>query len=205
MSKGKNLFVMGMTAFWGALLYTIGWGLVNWLTSVPSTYDVVIGSFSISINRWFDVILFSICLNMIQSVYLWLFPILERRGIKYDNLGVGLITGLFGGLLVGLVAGFVVGFVVAPGLVLVVVLGAMVGTVPLAIISAQLGFGINTEPTAALGAVLGVALGAGLVAGFVTALVVVLGLVLVTGLVIGLAYLVKKIVELHKKAFRQIK
>lgn len=105
MSKEQKLYLMGVVGFWGALVYAIGWRLIDWLTQVPSAYNVTIGSFSITVNRWFDVLLFPLYLNLILSVYLYLAPFLEKRGIKHEDLVVGLGVGLGAGLFAELVVG----------------------------------------------------------------------------------------------------
>src|SRR3989344_5358014 len=138
MSKAQKFYLMAVVAFWGVLIYAVGWGLVSWLTNVPPTYEVTVGSFSITINRWFDVILFPLYLNLILSVYLWLLPVLERRGADHDYLAEGLFIGLGGGLdasiVAGLIAGLVMGLFMGLGVGLVIGLGAsLVALIVLAI------------------------------------------------------------------------
>ncbi len=106
MFKKQKIYIMAAVAFWGAAIYAVGWGLISWFTNTPSTYQV----FSITVNRWVDVILFPIYLNMILSVYLWLFPVLEKLGEDLDNFITGLIAGLAAGFGAGFAAGLIVGF-----------------------------------------------------------------------------------------------
>ena len=138
MSKAQKFYLMAVVAFWGALIYAVGWWLVSWLTNASTTYEVAIGSFSITINRWFDVILFPLYLNLILSVYLWLLPVLERRGADHDYLAEGLFIGLGGGLgasiVAGLIVGLVMGLFMGLGVGLVIGLGAsLVALIVLAI------------------------------------------------------------------------
>jgi len=130
MSKAQKFYLMAVVAFWGVLIYAVGWGLVSWLTNVPPTYEVTVGSFSITVNRWFDVILFPLYLNTILSVYLWLFPVLERHGVDHDELvtglAVGLVFGLGAGLVFSLVFGLVAGLGAGLGALIVLAIKAIV-------------------------------------------------------------------------------
>lgn len=95
MSGTRKLYLIAVTAFWGALLYALGWGLLSWLTNVPASYAVSIGPHSFTVNRWFDVVLLPIYLNLILSVYLWLIPWLTNVfDLEHDDLIAGLGAGL---------------------------------------------------------------------------------------------------------------
>ncbi|QQG45865.1 MAG: hypothetical protein HYY55_02685 [Candidatus Niyogibacteria bacterium] len=133
---------MGVVFFWGALIYAVGWGLVSYLANVPHAYEVAIGSFSITVNRWFDVFLFPLYLNLILSVYLWLFPVLKKYRADYEDLVAGFVTGLvlglIAGLALGLIAGFGAGFVTGPiaglALGLITVLVALISLIIKAVV-----------------------------------------------------------------------
>ncbi|MBI2625350.1 MAG: hypothetical protein HYW70_03410 [Candidatus Nealsonbacteria bacterium] len=112
MSQKRKLALMAIAAFWGAITYAVAWGLISWLTNAPPTYKFVIGSFSLTINRWFDVFLFPLYLNLILAVFLWLSPAIENLGYNRYDIGVVLVSGLVVGLVVGLGSGLVSGLVV---------------------------------------------------------------------------------------------
>ena len=204
MSKAQKFYLMAVVAFWGALIYAVIWGLVSWLINVPPTYEVTIGSFSITINRWFDVILFPLYLNLILSVYLWLLPVLERRGADHDYLAEGLFIGLGGGLDASIVAGLVAGLFIGlgAGLVASLVAGLVAGLV--ASIVAGLIVGLIVGPGAGFGA----SIVAGLIVGLVMGLFMGLGVGLVIGLGASLVALIvlaiKAIVGMHKRAFKNL-
>jgi len=183
-SKARKFYLMAVVAFWGALIYAVGWWLVSWLTNASTTYEVAIGSFSITINRWFDVILFPLYLNLILSVYLWLLPVLERRGADHDYLAEGLFIGLGGGLDASIVAGLVAGLFIG------------------------LGAGLVASLVAGLVAGLVASIVAGLIVGLVMGLFMGLGVGLVIGLGASLVALIvlaiKAIVGMHKRALKKM-
>ena len=187
MSKAQKFYLMAAIALWGAMIYAVVWGLVSWLTNVPPTYEVTVGSFSITVNRWFDVILFPLYLNLILSVYLWLFPVLERGGACHDDLVTGLSAGLGLGFVAGIVAGFGAGLVtgLSAGLVTGLFAGLSAGLVTG--FSEGLSAGFVAGLVAGLVSSLGLGIGVGLIAG--------LGVGLGVGLVVGLGALIVLVIR----------
>lgn len=196
MSTKQKLYLMGVTTFWSAFIYALVWGLLIWHFDFPATYEVVIGSLSITINRWVDAFLLPVYLNMILAVYFWLIPHLEKYGRDRNSVVESFILSLFVGLGVGLGVGLVEDFVVGIGASFVVGLGVVLGA------SFVVGLGLGFVAGLFAGFVVG--LGAGFVVGLFAGFGAGFGVGIGACFGVGLLLLIGFIVRPHKDIFYRL-